>query len=248
MLYFITLIFGLLIGSFLNVCIYRIPGGQSIVFPPSRCFNCGERLKWYHMVPVLSYLFLGGKCSYCKEKIPPVYAVVELTTAVLFTAILYKFGIGLYFFKYIILTAILIIVTFIDMETQIIPDSLIITGLVTGIVFALIDKSYPFEFYILGLFAGGGILLAIVLLSRGGMGGGDVKLAAVTGIFLGWQNVLIALFLSFVSGGITGSALLLAGKKGRKDAVPFGPFLSLGAIAAVLFGRTLASLYMNLFI
>ncbi|MBA1336990.1 MAG: Leader peptidase (Prepilin peptidase) / N-methyltransferase [Firmicutes bacterium] len=247
MQYTIVFIIGLIVGSFLNVCICRIPGGLSITYPPSRCTECGKRLKWYHMIPVASFVFLGGRCAYCRERISPVYPAVELITAVLYTAAFHRLGAGVLFIKSAVLFSLLIVITFIDLKEQIIPDSLIVFGLAAGIVFTIIDGSHSFKDAVLGFAIGGGLLLTIVLLSRGGMGGGDVKFMAVIGLFLGWRLTLVTLFISFVTGGITGILLLLTGKKGRKDPVPFGPFIGISAVAAVLCGQTLISLYLNLY-
>ncbi|HHW02639.1 MAG TPA: prepilin peptidase [Thermoanaerobacterales bacterium] len=235
MLYLIVFILGLIVGSFLNVCIYRIPRGQSIVFPPSSCPSCGRRLKPLHMVPVLSFLLLGGKCAYCKEKISAVYPIVELGTAALYTFLLYRFSIGMLFFKYSLLFSILIVVCFIDMENQIIPDEIIIVGLLAGIIFSSVDKQNLLRDYIPGAMIGSGIILLIVILSRGGMGGGDIKLMAVIGIFLGWRKALLTLFISFILGGIFAFFLLITRKKGMKDTVPYGPFLGAAVIVTVFY-------------
>jgi leader peptidase (prepilin peptidase)/N-methyltransferase len=243
MLYLLVFIFGLMIGSFLNVCIYRIPRGQSIIFPPSACPTCGKRLKPCHMVPVLSFLLLGGKCAYCKEKISAVYPVVELGTAILYTFLFYKFGPGILFLKYCFLSSILIVICFIDMKNQIIPDEMIIAGLLAGIIFSSVDIQNLLRDYIPGALIGSGILLLIVILSKGGMGGGDVKLMAVIGIFLGWRKALLALFISFILGGIFAFVLLITRKKGMKDAVPFGPFLGAAAMVTVFYGQYIVPYY-----
>jgi leader peptidase (prepilin peptidase)/N-methyltransferase len=243
MIFLLIFILGLIVGSFLNVCIYRIPRGQSIIFPPSACPTCGKRLKPCHMVPVLSFLLLGGKCAYCKEKISAVYPIVELGTAALYTFLLYRFSIGMLFFKYSLLFSILIVVCFIDMENQIIPDEIIIVGLLAGIIFSSVDIQNLFRDYIPGALIGSGILLLIVILSRGGMGGGDIKLMAVIGIFLGWRKALLALFISFILGGIFAFVLLITRKKGMKDAVPFGPFLGAAAMVMVFYGQYIIPYY-----
>lgn len=242
-LFFLT---GLIIGSFLNVCIYRVPRGESIVFPPSRCPKCGQRLKPKHLIPVVSFIMLSGKCSYCRGKISPVYPAVEITAAVLFTVLFSRFGMGLLFLKYSLFASLLIVISFIDLKTQIIPDSLIVTGLVSGLAFTLIDKNSSFLASLVGALLGSGILLLIAILSRGGMGGGDVKLMAVIGLFLGWRRVLVTLFIGFLSGGIISLFLLLTRKKGRKDAIPFGPFLSTAALVSALYGEEIIYLYLNL--
>ncbi len=246
MQYTAIFILGLIIGSFLGLCIYRIPKGQSVVFPSSYCPGCRSRLKIRHMVPVLSYIFLKGRCSFCKSKISPIYPLVELLTAVLFTLLLHRFGPGMDFLKFSLLGSILIVVGFIDYKWQIIPDRLVVAGIVLAIFFVLVDREHSPVYYLTGAVTGGGILLAVGTISKGGMGGGDIKLMTVIGMFLGWQYTLIVLYLSVVIGGMVSTLLLLTGKKGRKDTVPFGPFLSGAAIAAFCFGGQLISLYQRL--
>lgn len=245
--YVFVFIFGLIAGSFLNVCIHRIPAERSVVYPPSRCTLCGRRLMWYHLIPVASYAFLKGKCGYCGDRISPVYPVVELINAVLYTAAFYRLGTGVLFIKSIVLISLMLVVSFIDMKEQIIPDGLIVFGLVAGVAFTKFTVGHSFTDALLGLAAGGGILLATAILSKGGMGGGDVKLMAVAGLFLGWRLTLVALFISFVAGGLFGIVLLLTGKKGRKDPVPFGPFLGGSVIATYFFGQRMVSLYLLMF-
>jgi leader peptidase (prepilin peptidase)/N-methyltransferase len=245
--YILIFILGTIIGSFLNVCIYRIPQGQSVVFPPSHCTKCGEKLKAHHLIPLISYILLGGRCSFCKTKISVQYPLVELLTSFLFTVLFSKFYFTIYFFKYAFLFSLLIVISFIDLQIQIIPDGLVILGLITGLIFTFIDRYYPFSGYFLGALIGGGILLLIALLSRGGMGGGDVKLMLFLGLFLGWEKTLLTLFLSFVAGGFFGILVLVTGKKGRKDPIPFGPFINIGAIMAVLFEVEILNFYFSFF-
>jgi leader peptidase (prepilin peptidase)/N-methyltransferase len=246
MRYAAALILGLITGSFLNVCIYRIPKGQSVVFQPSKCPDCGSRIRFRHMVPVISYLLMRGRCTHCKSRVSAVYPFAELLTGVLYLLLLYRFGFGLDFIKYSFLLSLLIVTGFIDYEYHIIPDRLVMAGVSTGTVFMLINGEHSPMFYITGVILGSGILLAVNLLSGGGMGIGDIKLMAVIGLFLGWQNTLTVLFLSFVTGGIAGALLLFTGKKGMKDAVPFGPFLGGAAAAAVFLGQQMISLYLRL--
>lgn len=236
MIYLFIFIFGLIIGSFLNVCIYRIPRGESIVFPPSHCPNCGRRLKPIHILPVLSFLLLGGKCAYCKEKISAMYPLVELGTGLLFTFLLFKFGFGILFLKYCFLSSILIVICFIDAKSQIIPDEVILLGLLAGIIFSCIDSKNLLKNYIPGALIGSGILLFIVIISKGGMGGGDVKLMAVIGMFLGWRKAILTLFVSFILGGIFAFILLVTRRKSGKDTIAFGPFLGTAAMLTIFSG------------
>jgi len=247
MQYAVSFILGLVIGSFLNVCIHRIPSGKSVAFSPSCCPDCGERIRMRHMVPIVSYILLGGRCSCCRIKISPKYPLVELLTGVLFVLLMYRFGPGMEFYKYAFLLSLLTAAGFIDFEHQIIPDILVIAGITAGIVFMFIDMRHPYIFYIAGGLLGGGILLAVDLVSRGGMGGGDIKLMTVIGLFLGWQSTLLVLFLAFVTGGMAGVLMLVSGRKNRKDAVSFGPFIGGASVAAVFFGHQLTALYLSFF-
>jgi leader peptidase (prepilin peptidase)/N-methyltransferase len=247
MWYVLVFFLGLIVGSFLNVCIQRIPVGQSVVYPPSRCNACGGRLLWFHMIPVASYMFLKGKCGFCGERISPLYPAVELITAALFTAACYRLGPGVLLIKGIVLISLVVAVSVIDLKEQVIPDNLIVFGLSAGIAFIIIDGGQTVKDALLGALAGGGILLAIVLISTGGHGGGDVKLMTAIGLLLGWRLTLVALFVSFVTGGSFGVMLLLAGKKGRKDKVPFGPFLGGSSIVSYFFGQQMISLYFSVF-
>ncbi|ATW23992.1 prepilin peptidase [Candidatus Formimonas warabiya] len=245
--FFILFIFGLIIGSFLNVCISRIPRGESIVFPPSRCEACGTNLKPFDLVPVASFLLLRGKCRYCGCRLSWRYPGIEVLTGVLFILLYQNFGVAKNLIPALFLISLLIIVSFIDMDHYRIPDLLIIFGLGTGIVFQILIPSIRFSDSLLGLIVGGGILFTLALVSRGGMGGGDIKLGGLIGFFLGWRFILLSLFLAALLASIIGLALMLVKKKSRKDPIPFGPFLSLGAIISVLWGNDLILWYVNSF-
>ncbi|WP_366922508.1 prepilin peptidase [Metallumcola ferriviriculae] len=240
----IVFLFGLVIGSFLNVVIYRLPLKQSIIFPASHCPNCGVHLLIRDLVPVLSWLFLQGRCRNCGTRISRRYPLIELFTALVFLILsLYFQGwqlIGLLF-----LAAILIAASAIDFKHGIIPNQLIIAGLVVGLADIFLNVSLTWQQQLLGFFTGGGLLLLLAVVSRGGMGGGDIKLTAVMGIFLGPKLVLVTLVLASALGAAAGVALILAGKKGRKDAIVFGPFLAVGALLALLWGETLLGWYFS---
>ncbi|HQA47249.1 MAG: prepilin peptidase [Clostridiales bacterium] len=237
-------VLGLVVGGFINKCIHRIQEGKSVLYPPSRCRACGRPAGLRYMEPAANYVFLNGKCRYCGDRIPPVFPVVELATAALYIFAFYRFGNGIVFFKSLVLMPVLLVAAIIDLKEQIIPDSLVVFGLVSGTLFALAGGSRLIRDAVLGAAAGGGILLVIVLVSKGGMGWGDVKLSTVIGLFLGWQSTLVALYISFISGGVVSLLLLFTGKKGRKDPVPFGPFLSGSAALALLFGQRLFSFWL----
>jgi leader peptidase (prepilin peptidase)/N-methyltransferase len=188
------------------------------------------------MLPVLSFILLGGRCAYCKKRISAMYLVVELVTGVLYSLLYCRFGIGFLFLKYILLFSILIVICFIDIEKQNIPDEMVVAGLLVGIIFSFLDRQ-NFWNYFYGALIGSGILLLIVILSKGGMGGGDVKLMAEIGFFLGWQNTILTLFSSFILGGMFAFVLLITRKKSMKDSLAFAPFLGIGALVAVFCGH-----------
>ena len=246
--FFIVIVFGLLIGSFLNVCIYRVPRKQSIVFPASHCTKCKTELKPLDLVPVFSYCFLKGKCKYCKMKIGSKYAIIELVNAVMYLFLFMKFGFSIEFLEFAILTSLLIVITSVDLESQIIPDEFIVFGFAVIIIFIVISV-FRGNLELLnsgiGLLLGGGIFLLIAVLSNGAMGGGDIKLMALLGFWFGWQSILLIMFLSFVLGAIISVTLLLFKIKSRKDKIPFAPFIVLATILTLFFGNEIISFYIN---
>jgi leader peptidase (prepilin peptidase)/N-methyltransferase len=229
-------ILGLVIGSFLNVCVYRLPRGESIVFTPSHCPTCGSRLGARDLVPLLSYLGLKGRCRFCGAPISARYPLIELATGLLFAAVYAHTGLTALLPKQLFLVAVLIMVTFIDLKYMIIPDRIIVFSLAGGIFLNLLARDLSLLSAGLGLLAAAALLLAPALIYRGGMGGGDIKLAAVIGLFLGWPNGLLAVLLGCLLGALVGITLLLTGRKGRKDAIPFGPYLAAGTLLAMLYG------------
>lgn len=244
-------ILGTIIGSFLNVCIYRIPREDSIVFPPSHCTSCSIPLKWYNLIPLLSYVFQGGKCSNCGEKISLQYPIVEMLNGFIYLLLYYFFRLNIDFIFYSIIFSILLVISFIDFKFQIIPDSFNIFIL----VFAIIYKILQLILYgispniinsILGLIISGGLFLLIAILSKGGMGGGDIKLIGVLGFILGIKFSLLNIFLSFILGAIISIFLLLFKIKGRKDPIPFGPFICIAFMIVVLSGEKIIYWYFRL--
>lgn len=229
-------------GSFLNVVICRLPRGKSVVFPPSHCPSCLHKLGLIDLLPVVSFIALKGKCRYCGCRISPQYSVVELVTGVLLVLVWLQYGFTWAFLRCAILLSLLVAAAVIDLQHKIIPDKLNLAGLLLGVPFLLISREAFFS-GAAGFLAGGGLLLLIAVVSKGGMGGGDIKLAAVMGLYLGWKYLLLALFLAFVAGGAVGILMILLRLKGRKDAVPFGPCLALGAVAAVLAGGKIIPWY-----
>lgn len=243
--YSFVFITGLVVGSFLNVCIYRIPLGETVVTTPSHCFACGNRLRARDLVPVLSYIFLRGKCRYCGVKISWQYPLVELVTGLIFLATVFTWGISWGGLAMLMFFSMLVVTTVIDLYHQIIPDGVLLVGGLLGLPMVYLQSMEQLKWGVIGFFAAGLVLLLIALASKGGMGGGDIKLAAVMGLYLGLKSVALALFLSFLLGGLVGILLLVTGIKGRKDAVPFGPFLALGAIITAFWGEKIFAWYLG---
>ncbi|MDD5120426.1 MAG: prepilin peptidase [Candidatus Omnitrophica bacterium] len=260
----IVFIFGAIVGSFLNVCIHRMPKGESVVWPRSHCPKCKKRIPGYDNIPFLSFILLGGKCRFCKEKISWRYPLVELLTASLMVALFHRFGLGYSFFLYMVMVWGLIIATFVDIDHRIIPDEVSVGGLIIGFImvsikgFTLNPLSFTFIPMIrslLGIIVGGatiyltGTLFDLIyfkLLKRPpingeteSMGGGDVKLLAMIGAFLGWKLTLFTFFLAPYLGIVLG-VINLATKKDHT--IPYGPFLSIGALVALFWGHRIIQL------
>lgn len=263
-------IFGTCVGSFLNVCIWRLPRNKSIVIPRSYCPHCQAPIRGYDNIPLISYLVLKGRCRDCGKRISPRYFIVELLSGMIFA--LFYFNYHSHpenLFIYLLLASALVAITFIDFEHKIIPDMITYPGIVIGLLVSLIVKHQaPFIFShipwidslidsLLGVLAGGGILWAIAILSKGGMGGGDIKLGAMIGAFLGWQDTLLALLLAFFVGAVIGIILMLlklftskslkAAWKKRKEFIPFGPYLALATLVTILKGQTIIKWYFTIF-
>jgi leader peptidase (prepilin peptidase)/N-methyltransferase len=247
----ISLVFGLIIGSFLNVCIYRIPRELSIVSPASSCPNCKTPIRAWDNIPVISYLILAGKCRKCGEKISLRYPSVELLNGLMYAAVLYHFGFGWHLPLLFALVSSLIVITFIDLDFQIIPDVITLPGMIIGLAASHFIMPDPFATYsllgfvnsLIGLLAGGVTFYLIAILSRGGMGGGDVKMMAMVGSFMGWKGVFLTTLVGSLTGSLIGIGLIIFKGKGRKTKIPFGPFLALGSLVALFFGRMIVDWY-----
>ncbi|HUW63946.1 MAG TPA: prepilin peptidase [Spirochaetia bacterium] len=235
---------GVLLGSFFNVVARRLPLGESPVYPPSHCPACGCRLSARDLVPVLSYLWLKGRCRYCGAGISPLYPVGELTTGLLFVWVYYATGWRPELWVGLLFVSLLVIAALGDVWHRLIPNRLILVVLAGGIMARLLVP-LPGGFWsaLAGILPGGVMLGLAALVSRGGMGEGDVKLAAVLGPFLGWQGALLAVFLASVLGGVVGLSLILAKVIGRRDPVPFAPFLAGGFLLAYLYGVRIIGWY-----
>lgn len=254
-------LFGLVIGSFLNVCIYRLPRDLSIVRPRSSCPNCKNPVAWYDNVPVLSYLWLGRKCRHCKAPISWRYAAGELLAASLFLIFYFRFQ-GNWGWMLIgwFLSAALIVCTFIDFDYFIIPDEISLPGIALGLLVHVVFPALTghsghvaaLVWSALGAVAGGGLLWLVAVIGRrlygkDVMGMGDVKLMAMIGAFLGWKLVLLAIFMGSLAGSIVGICLVLSKKSGWQSRIPFGPYLSVGSLLALLVGDPLVRWYWTLF-
>lgn len=242
---------GLCVGSFLNVVIYRLPLGQSLVSPGSRCPKCGYELRWYDNLPVLSWAWLGGRCRRCRAPISPQYPIVELVTGLLFVLVVWLTPVGPLLVSRLILVAILIALFGIDLEHQILPNSITLPGIIIGLMFSFIAPP-GWKDALLGTLLGGGVLYGIAaayyaVRREEGLGMGDVKMLAMIGAFLGWKAVLVTMVLSSFSGAAIGLALIAAQRGGMKLALPFGTFLAVGAVAAMLAGDPLLTWYAGFF-
>ena len=246
---FFVVLFGLCIGSFLNVCIYRIAREESISFPPSRCTSCGYELKPKDLVPVLSYAFLGGKCRSCKEKISIRYPLIELLNALLYVVIYLNYGFSFELLKFAVFASLMIVIGFIDFDTKYVFNSTVIFGVISGIVFLLAEwiiiKNIPWT-NIAGAAIGLGVIWAIVALT-GGIGEGDIDIALICGLFLGIKGIVVTLFLAFIFGGLVGAIILILKLKDRKAEMAFGPYLAIGGIIASIYGSRLIEYYLGLF-
>lgn len=238
---------GIIFGSFFNVCIFRIPQKQSILNPPSHCPSCNSRLKPVDLVPVLSYLLLRRKCRYCKEKISIRYTAVESLTGVLFLLVYNKYLLSIETVYYLVLISLLIIITFIDIDHYIIPDGLVILGSIFAIIFNLIFKVITIKESLMGaLICGGGILTIVYLIEfvikKEVMGGGDIKLFVMIGLFLGVKNASLIALISVYVGAIFGIISIIYNKIKKQEfnsMIPYGPFISIGTLIVMLYGAGL---------
>ena len=240
----IIALMGAAIGSFLNVCISRIPAGESLALPPSHCPKCQHAIRIYDNIPLASYLLLRGRCRDCRARISWQYPVVELLTALLALFLFWKFGLTLKFLSTCLFAGVLIVITFIDLEHWIIPDVLTLPGIPLFLLLAVFVMEVPLLDAILGVLIGGGLLYAIawgyeLLAKREGMGGGDIKLLAMLGAFGGWKSLFFILFVSSFLGALVGITMMLLKGKDLKYAIPFGPFLSLAALSYLFWGECL---------
>lgn len=236
-------LFGLALGSFLNVCIYRIPLKKSIVRPPSSCPTCGAGIRFYDNIPVISYIALLGRCRHCHTPISIRYPLVEIITGLLSAALFLRFGLSLHYVFLFLFTAALIAIAFIDLQHKIIPDGISLPGILVGLAFSFFPSAgIPPLDALIGVVGGGGFLFLVgtafeKVTGREGMGGGDVKLLAMIGAWMGWKALPFIILISALSGAVIGGVSLAASGQGVRSRIPFGPFLALGALVFLFFGE-----------
>ena len=248
--YPIAFIFGTIIGSFLNVCIYRIPEGKSVIYPSSHCPECGKRIKWYDNIPVISYLILRGKCRNCGEKISIQYPLIEFLTGILTAGIVYRYGISSVSLYFLTLTYTLIVVSMIDLKMMLVPVKPCYFAMVAGILLSPFVPVISFKDSVSGASFGAGIILFIIetyyiFTGKEGMGYGDANIMAIIGAFLGWEKVLLTIFFASLIGSVVGVTIMVARGKDTKFALPFGPFLSAGAYITMMSGNEIIKWYLE---
>ena len=249
MIIILLFIIGAIAGSLMNVCIYRMPRKESIISPRSHCPSCGKTIRWHDNIPVISFLLLRGKCRYCKAGISPRYVMVEVLSGLVCVFLFLRFGITWNFFKFLYLLDSLIVVSFIDFKTHEIPDSITISGILIGLLLAVLypvltGKSALIDSPVnsfLGVIAGGGSIYILgfigeFIFKKEAMGGGDVKLLAMIGAFVGWKLAIFIFFAAPFFGVIPGIVLKL---KQKRDVIPYGPYISLAAFVAIFWGETI---------
>lgn len=245
MLILLLFLVGLSVGSFLNVCIDRLPLKQSLVQPRSYCMACKEQLPVQDIIPVISFLLLRRRCRFCAALLSWRYIGVELLTGCLFIWCYFILGVTVAYSKALILTSFLICITFIDLRHQLILDKMLVLFASVAVSINLFDPVLSCGDMISAAVAGGGIFLVIAIITRGGMGGGDIKFVAALGLWLGFKLTMLTVFLAFLLGGLGGLWLIIAGLKKRKDFIPFGPFIAVSAWISLLYGEQLIIWYLS---
>jgi leader peptidase (prepilin peptidase)/N-methyltransferase len=235
--------FGAVLGSFLNVVIYRLPRRQSLITPRSRCPHCGTPIAAWDNIPVVSYLNLRGRCRHCGGRISPRYPLVEAGAAALLVAVWLRSDNLLNFAAGALFALLMLVIFFIDLEHQIVPNALSYPGLILGLLLAVPQGRFTDALFAAA--GAGAFFLLIAIVSGGGMGGGDIKLAAMMGAFLGWPRIAVGLLFAFTLGAVAGLVLIALKRRSRKDPIPFGPALAVGGIIALLWGRAIVAWYLS---
>lgn len=243
---------GTAIGSFLNVCIYRLPLGHSIVRPGSACPNCGHNIRWFENIPILSFILLRARCSACKQPISLRYPFVELLMGILAVAVWHQFPFQVDFLIYLGFCAAMVVITFIDLDHMIIPDIISLPGIAMGFALSFISNHIDWQQSLLGILLGGGLFYAVAFIfylvtKKEGMGGGDIKLLAMIGAFLGWQAIPFVIFLSALVGAVAGLMYTRLYSKAGNTQIPYGPFLAGAAICYIFYGQIIIMWYIKLF-
>ena len=239
---------GLCVGSFLNVCIYRLPRGESLVAPPSRCPSCSHPLRWFDNIPVLSWIALGARCRQCQARISAQYPIIEIVTALVWVLIVWVTPPGWLLASRLVLATALIVLFMIDLEHQLLPNVITLPGIAIGLAFSLVAPP-GLVASLIGVVVGGGVLYAIaaayyLVRKEEGMGMGDVKMLAMVGAFLGWRAVILTLVLSSFAGAIVGVVMMVVQRSNMQYALPFGTFLAVGTLIAMLWGNALIDWYL----
>jgi leader peptidase (prepilin peptidase)/N-methyltransferase len=257
-LYISVFTLGLVVGSFLNVCIYRIPRRLSIIMPPSRCPSCNIPIKPWDNIPIVSYILLGGRCRSCKSRISFRYPLVEFLNAALYALILWRFGFGWHSVLYFAFSSALLVISFIDLDFQMIPDRITLLGIPIGFLAGSFLLPDPFDRSsllgvkesLIGMIIGFGFFYLVALLGsaifkKEALGGGDIKMMAMVGALMGWKTVILTTFLGSLTGSVFGILLIALKGKEKKSQIPFGPFLALGTIITLFYGQEIASWYLG---
>lgn len=244
-LYIMIFLIGISIGSFLNVCIYRIPKKEDIVFERSHCMSCGNVLKWYELIPLFSFIVQGGKCRNCKTKLSAQYPLIELLNGLIYVWIFIVKGFCPESILFCICASVLIVISVIDWRTYEIPFGCNIVIGILGIVRVILDLAHWYN-YVIGFFAVSGLFLIIYWITKGrGIGGGDIKLMAAAGLLLGWQNILLSLMIGSIAGSVIHLALMKI--QGKDRVLAFGPYLAFGIFISMLYGNDIITWYLGMF-
>ena len=246
----LAFLFGAAIGSFLNVCIYRLPRGASVVWPASACPGCRRNLQWYENVPLVSFLVQRGRCRGCGSRIAWQYPIVEALTGLIFAAAWWYWGPGALLLSRVLLACALVVLFAIDIEHQLLPNVVTLPGIAVGFLLSFVTEPGWFA-SLIGIVVGGGVLFAVAegyyrLRHEEGLGMGDVKMLAMIGAFIGWKLTLVTLMAASFVGSIVGVGLIASGKGGMKYALPFGTFLALGAAVAATVGPSILDWYLGM--
>ena len=244
-LYIMIFLIGISLGSFLNVCIYRIPKKEDIVFERSHCMSCGNVLEWYELIPLFSFLVQGGKCRNCKTKLSVQYPLIELLNGLIYVWIFMAKGFQPESILFCICASVLIVISVIDWRTYEIPFGCNIVIGILGIVRVILDLAHWYD-YVIGFFAVSGLFLIIYWITKGrGIGGGDIKLMAAAGLLLGWQNILLSLMIGSIAGSVIHLALMKI--QGKDRVLAFGPYLAFGIFISMLYGNDIITWYLGMF-